>query len=99
MTSNSYAFAPVPAISDLAARINEDLVKTHGPLLQGQALSNALGYRSTAALRQAESRKTVPVPTFLIANRKGRFALAVEVAGWLASQRFAAEAGTPRRVI
>lgn len=98
MTSNSYAFEPVPAISDLAAKINEDLVRTHGPLLQGQVLSNALGYRSTAALRRAELRKTVPVPTFLIAKRKGRFALALDVAGWVALQRFAAEAGSPGRI-
>jgi len=68
------------------SRIRSDLLDRHGPLLTGQALQRALGYPSAAALRQGVARNTVPVPTFLITGRRGRFARTWDVAHWLARQ-------------
>ncbi len=68
-------------------QIREDLLDRHGPLLTGEALRIALGYPSVAALRQGIARATVPVTTFLIPGRRGRFALTWDVARWLAQPR------------
>lgn len=74
------------------AEIRADLLDRHGPLLSGEALCKALGYPSIGALRQSITRKTVPVPTFLIDGRRGRFALTWVVARWLASRQLASSA-------
>jgi hypothetical protein len=71
----------------IEAQIRQDLQDRHGPLLSGEALRIALGYPSLAALRQGIARATVPVATFLIPRRRGRFALTWDVASWLAQQR------------
>ena len=54
--------------------------------MSGDALRRALGYRSMDALRKAISRGTAPVRVFMLPNRRGRFALARDVAMWLAAQ-------------
>ncbi len=78
---------PAQALQDLAMQLTEDLSRLYGPVLTGSALQKALGYRSGDAFRQAVCRNSVPVPLFCIANRRGKFALAKEVASWLAQQR------------
>lgn len=75
------------AMQDLTLQLTEDLSRLYGPVLTGAALQKALGYRSGDAFRQAVCRNSVPVPLFSIANRRGKFALAKEVASWLAQQR------------
>ena len=72
----------------LAEKLEIELLEKYGQLLGGSDLRKALGYRSGDAFRQAVSRKTVPVHTFIIKNRRGRFALACDIAKWLANQRF-----------
>lgn len=76
-----------PLADDLARELNEQIVRQFGPILSSEGLVKALGYRSTAAYRQAVTRDTVPVPLFQIPNRRGRFALARDVAIWLSQQR------------
>ena len=71
----------------LAAELEADLVSHYGLMLTGESLKRALGYRSLAALQQALSRGTVPVPVFAIENRRGKYALAKDVARWLAGKR------------
>jgi hypothetical protein len=71
----------------LTQQLTEDLSRLYGPVLTGAALQKALGYRSGDAFRQAVCRNSVPVPLFSIPNRRGKFALAKEVASWLAEQR------------
>jgi hypothetical protein len=79
-------------MSSLADLLEQDLYARYGsPLLGGEALRVALGYPSAEALRQAMSRGTIPVPVFAIAHRRGKFALAKDVAIWLAKVRQAAE--------
>lgn len=75
------------AVQTLAEALERDLLSLYGPMLSGEALRKALGYRSQDALRQALSRGQVPVPVFPIENRRGKFALTKDVALWLAQQR------------
>lgn len=82
-----------PAISPLdafAEELEKRLEREGGPMLSGDNLRRALGFRSMEALRQAISRGTVPVPVFPLKNRRGKFAFASDVARWLAEQRFSA---------
>lgn len=75
------------AIDDLANELNDKLFGQFGPVLPSRALVKVLGYPSDVAFRQAVSRDTVPVPIFSIPNRRGRFALARDVAIWLSQRR------------
>jgi hypothetical protein len=71
----------------LAKELESDMLDLYGPILSGRNLVKTLGYSSSDALRQAVSRKTIPVPIFSIKKRKGKFALTKDVAFWLAEQR------------
>ena len=84
-----------PALTDtLKLRLNMDRIQTsdtvvealprlHGPILGGETLWRTLGYPTARAFSKAVERKTVPVPTFWIPHRRGRFALTSEVMSWL----------------
>lgn len=63
--------------------ILEMLIKIYGPLLSGRVLWRILGYPSPAAFRQSRIRQKTPVLEFKIEGRRGRFALASDVAKWL----------------
>ena len=80
-------------IEPLAILLERELIDRYGPLVSNDALRVVLGYASKDAFRQALSRNTVPVPIFPIENRRGKFALARDVAIWLATQREAAVKG------
>ena len=69
-------------------KLHDDLSRQYGSLLASADLVKVLGYRSSGAFRQAMFRGTVPVPLFTIPNRRGHFALALEVAVWMCRQRF-----------
>jgi hypothetical protein len=76
-------------------RSQGSLVVRYGPLINGEALWKALGYRSNDALRQARKRGSVPVAVFPIAGRKGLFSRTDEVESWLASLPTTGEASRP----
>lgn len=78
-----------PLVDELARELNDQFVQQFGPILSSEALVKVLGYKSSAAYRQAVVRDTVPVPLFQIPNRRGRFALARDVAIWISQQRLA----------
>ncbi len=63
------------------------LLDRYGPVIGGPDLRRVLGFPSAAALRQAALRGTLPVPVFVLPNRKGRFALTSEVSSWLQERR------------
>ena len=63
------------------------LTRTYGVMLSSAALAKELGYPSAGAYRNALARHAVPVPVFQVPKRKGRFALARDVARWLVEQR------------
>lgn len=71
----------------LAELLERGLMQQYGPLIANDDLRQALGYPSKEAFRQALVRRSVPVPVFDVVNRRGKFALSVDVARWLAAQR------------
>ena len=66
-------------VDDLA----EKLHKEFGPLMGGEDLRRALGYRSTPAFARAVRLNTVGVTVFEIPGRRGKFAMTADVAAWL----------------
>jgi len=72
---------------ELAAELEDDLLRVYGPILSGDSLRKALGFPTLNAMYQAMYRGTMPVPTFRPKNRRGSCALAKDVANWLASER------------
>ncbi|MDO9385415.1 MAG: hypothetical protein Q7T65_01800 [Thiobacillus sp.] len=78
--------------------LTDDLSGRYGEVIGGELLSKALGFPSMAAMKQAIKRKTLKIPTFFIQGRRGRFALTLDVAVWLAECRASAETLDPREV-
>lgn len=85
--------------SELVRSLEKDLIDGKRPIIADRALSEALGYASMAAFRQALCRNTVPVPVFSVRHRRGKYALVEDVARWLAEQRLAAEKAQQRKPI
>ena len=84
----------------LVKELEAQLLQLYGsPLLSGDALKSALGYNSLDALRQAIAREKIPVPIFQMDNRRGKYALVIDVARYLAQLRSSdpihSEANTP----
>lgn len=73
--------------SKLAEELERALTTKYGLILSSSILVQILGYSSPEAFRQSLARKTVPVLVFKIPNRRGHFALAKDVAAWLAQCR------------
>ena len=74
-----------PQTRPLFEQLYEDLRARHGPILGGADLAQAMGYRSLAAFRQARRRGQVEIALFTLPNRRGVFALGLDVARWLAN--------------
>lgn len=74
---------------ELAKQLEADLLKLYdSPILNLDQLKRVLNYRSVAAVKQAINRNNFPVPTFVMPHRRNRFALAKDVAAFLATQAF-----------
>lgn len=63
------------------------MLKEFGPLMGGEDLHRALGYRTGSAFARAVRMKTLGVATFEIPGRRGRFALTTDVVAWLLNLR------------
>lgn len=87
MTGHDYSAKEPDAIATLAKALERDLLFRYGPMIGNDDLRQALGYLSMDAFRQAQSRRQVPVPVFAVPNRRGKYALAKDVAHWLATLR------------
>lgn len=70
----------------LANELERSMMAEFGPVLSGERLAQALGYKTLGAFSQSLCRNTVPVRVFTIPKRKGKFALTRDVAHWLAEQ-------------
>jgi hypothetical protein len=88
-----------PSREELAQELNEELVKRFGLLLPSADLVKILGYGTPNAFHQAISRGTVPVPLMRLAGRRGRFALARDVAQWLSDQRLLAQQSVTAKAV
>lgn len=75
----------VDAVAPLAAALESDLLGRYGPLIGQDDLRQALGYATADAFRQALRRRLLPVPVFAVPRRRGWYALAKDVARWLAT--------------
>lgn len=74
------------SIEALAKSLEKDLLGLYGsPLLSGEDLQKAMGYRTIDAVCQAIARKTIPVNVFTMKNRRGKYALVKDIAYWLAT--------------
>jgi hypothetical protein len=78
-------------VSELEADLRHTLENRHGTVMSGKALWTSLGYRSVETFRRAAVKGDLPVPVFEIPGRRGKFALAKDVARWLAERRASAE--------
>jgi hypothetical protein len=75
-------------LDTLAFELERELMHRYGsPLLTGEKLAKAMGYRSIHSLRKHMSQPAFPVELFIITGRRGRFALVKDIALWLAKQR------------
>lgn len=59
----------------------------YGPLMGGEDLRRALGYRTWSAFSRAVRTGVLEVTVFEIPGRRGKFALTPEVADWLSRLR------------
>lgn len=76
-----------PASASLVAALERDLLSHYGPMIGQDQLRQVLGYPTIDAFRQALSRRQLPVPVFVLPNRRGKYALAKDVACWLVKMR------------
>ena len=63
------------------------LISALGATVGGRALTKALGYPTQDAFRKASHRGRLPVRTFEMVGRRGRFAVTTDIAQWLWDQR------------
>ncbi|WP_281648515.1 hypothetical protein [Parendozoicomonas sp. Alg238-R29] len=74
-------------MATLSGELKNDLLTLHcSPVLSGEQLRQAMGFRTLGALHQAITQQNFPVKLFTIPKRRGRFALVADVAQWLAKQ-------------
>ncbi len=83
----------------LTDELEHDLTARYGVMLGSNALWRELGFRSPAAFRVALSRGMIDVPFFTLPNRRGRFALAKDIAAWIACQRHAVQINETEGVV
>ena len=74
----------MPLTPTEAHQLLDRLTAQHGELIGGQALARCLGYRTQRAFQVALQRRQVPVATFGLPGRRGRFARTLEVVRWIA---------------
>lgn len=87
MRSQSAVDPRSPSQLDSYEDFETRLIRALGATVGGVALTRALGYPSQDAFRKAHQRGRVPVATFEVEGRRGRFASAIDIAGWLWRQR------------
>lgn len=63
------------------------LIRALGTTVGGSTLSRALGYPTQEAFRKAYQRGRLPITTFSLSGRRGRFAAVTDIARWLWLQR------------
>ncbi|MFT5296948.1 MAG: hypothetical protein ACI9YH_002975 [Colwellia sp.] len=74
-------------IQKLANEINQDMLKTYGPVLYGKDLYLCLGYKSISGFYRALKSDQLEVEVFDIENKRGKHALTKDVALWLARSK------------
>lgn len=75
----------VPLTHEETLALTKRLITAHGELIGGNALGRCLGYRTPRAFQMGLLRGQVPIETFTLPGRRGRYARTFQVAAWLAS--------------
>lgn len=86
----------MPSMNDLTSTLERELIERYGLMLSSRTLWKVLCYPTAAAWRQSICRGTVPVPIFRLPGRSGYFALAHDVAAWMAAARITAKNDEPQ---
>jgi hypothetical protein len=88
MVEQHFAPATMPTMScETYDEFEGRLIRALGATVGGESLTKALGFRSQEAFRKAHQRGRLPVRTFEIDGRRGRFASATDIAAWLWGRR------------
>lgn len=69
--------------------LEEILLKEFGPLMGGEDLRRALGFKTWSAFARAVRSNEIGIQIIEIPHRRGRFALTTDVAAWLAKLKLA----------
>ena len=78
---------PLPKTPESYQDFECRLIRALGATVGGECLTKALGYPSQDAFRKARHRGRLPVSTFEVQGRRGRFASAADIAAWLWGMR------------
>ncbi len=70
--------------NDLASVLESALIREYGLLIGSESLWKLLGLPSQQSLNQSVWRGHLPVRLINIPNRRGKFALATDIAAWIA---------------
>ena len=73
-----------PLVKNIERSISEHLMQKYGPLLDARALAETLKFPSVDALERSLERGHLRVPLRQMPHRRGTFALAHQVAHYLA---------------
>ena len=73
----------MPLLETDAQALMKRLLSSHGELIGGLPLARCMGYRTARAFQVAAQRGQLPVETFSLPGRRGRFARTFQVAQWL----------------
>ena len=77
-------------IETLAGELERQLTAQYGRMLGSGDLWRELGFASPGAFRKSLTRGSLMIPLFEIEGRRGRYALARDIAAWIAKQRLSA---------
>jgi len=66
--------------------LRRNLEQTFGRMMSSKQIGQLLVYPSAAAFRQALHRGAVKIRMFTLPQRRGRFAVTIDVARWLSAQ-------------
>jgi hypothetical protein len=87
VTKNQADANPLDASSNSQSRLRDELedrlTRVLGAVIGQANLYRSLGFPTAVAFRRACHRGTLTIHTFAIQGRRGRFALAHDVAAWL----------------
>jgi hypothetical protein len=65
------------------SNLTQTLLTIYGPVISGEKLYTALGFRTYGAFRSAKNRGEMPVEVFKMPNRRDWHARTSDIAGWL----------------
>lgn len=75
----------------LTNKLERELTERYGLIVGGKDLRDVLGYKTASAFSLACKQGDISLPIFNIEKRRGKFALAVDIAHWIVNQKYTSE--------